>query len=410
MHTLPLPIVLLALVFLLTIFRKIGKLFIPIWFTITVAATIVLVAGKITVYQAVQAINFDVLLYLFGVFVIGIALEHSNYLELAMLRLFKRAKSGTALIKWLIVFSSFVTMLLMNDTAAIVGVPAILILTKKTDIPPLPLLLTLAYCLTISSVTSPIANPQNLLIASQISKPFVTFFHYLFIPTLINSFLLFFYMSTLFHKELDRTITLPKPSLKLDTQLARLVKLSIAIMLLLVAIQIGLSLISFTFNLPFSAIALVSCSPILLFSNKRKALLKKIDWHTLLFFFSLFIFIESVWLSHYFQNLVQHLHLHLTHPLTITGISLLLSQLISNVPLVALYLPLLKQAATEHYLFLAMASTMAGNLFILGAASNIIIIQNMEKRAQKAFSFWQFSLYGIPLCLVNVGVYYWFLT
>lgn len=165
-----------------------------------------------------------------------------------------------------------------------------------------------------------------------------------------------------------------------------------------------------SYSIPFSVIALLSASPILLFTEQRANLLKHIDWHTLIFFVSLFIFIESVWLSQYFQTIINDLHLHLMNPLTITSVSLILSQLISNVPLVALYIPLLHQATEQHYMLLAMASTMAGNLFILGAASNVIIIQNVEKRGGTAFSFIQFSLYGIPLCLLNVAVYYYALT
>jgi Na+/H+ antiporter NhaD/arsenite permease-like protein len=93
-------------------------------------------------------------------------------------------------------------------------------------------------------------------------------------------------------------------------------------------------------------------------------------------------------------------------------VGVLLSQLISNVPLVALLLPMLQHAgaATPELLALTVGSTLAGNLFILGAASNVIIIQNAEKRAQVTISFLEFARVGIPLTLVNVLVYWVFLT
>ena len=62
-------------------------------------------------------------------------------------------------------------------------------------------------------------------------------------------------------------------------------------------------------------------------------------------------------------------------------LSVVASQLISNVPLVALYLPMI-HTAPAAMLPLAAGSTIAGNLFILGAASNVIIIQNAERRGQ----------------------------
>lgn len=401
----PLPIILLLLVFLLTAFRRIGSYELPIWLIVCLAAVIVLLTENISLRQAWHSIDFDILGYLFGVFVIGAALEQSNYLEHVMLQMFKRANSGSQLLAFIIMFSGLATMLLMNDTIAIVGAPAILLLCKKTKIPSLPLLLALAYTLTLSSVASPIANPQNLLIANQIKTPFVSFFGYLLIPTLINAILLFIYLRFCFGKQFASIRQLSEPDITIDQPLARLAKISVVLLCLLILSQIAVSLFNPAWHIPFSFIALISCSPILFGGRQKFKLVATIDWHTLLFFLGLFIFIESVWLSQYFQQLIKDMQLQLTHPMTVTGVSLILSQFISNVPLVILYLPFLQQSPIDMYMILAMASTMAGSLFILGAASNVIIIQNVEKRGEKPFSFFQFSLYGIPISLIQVSVY-----
>jgi Na+/H+ antiporter NhaD/arsenite permease-like protein len=58
---------------------------------------------------------------------------------------------------------------------------------------------------------------------------------------------------------------------------------------------------------------------------------------------------------------------------------------------------------------LAAGSTIAGNLLILGAASNVIIIQNAEQRTGDSLSFFQFARVGIPLTVVHVVVYWLFL-
>lgn len=93
-------------------------------------------------------------------------------------------------------------------------------------------------------------------------------------------------------------------------------------------------------------------------------------------------------------------------------ISVIISQLISNVPLVALYLPLLIQAgiSAKGMMALAAGSTIAGNLLVMGAASNVIIIQNAEKRASEGLTFFEFARIGIPLTLINVFVYWLFLA
>ena len=59
---------------------------------------------------------------------------------------------------------------------------------------------------------------------------------------------------------------------------------------------------------------------------------------------------------------------------------------------------------------LAAGSTIAGNLSILGAASNVIIIQNAEKRSGATLTFFEFVRIGAPLTLVNVMVYWLFLS
>ncbi|MBN2187614.1 MAG: hypothetical protein JW732_09260 [Dehalococcoidia bacterium] len=119
---------------------------------------------------------------------------------------------------------------------------------------------------------------------------------------------------------------------------------------------------------------------------------------------------ESVWSSGYFQNLIADLRLNLHSVGIIMGVSIALSQLISNVPLVAHYLPGLSHlgTATKEMMALAAGSTIAGNLSILGAPSNVIVIQNAEKKAGQTLTFWELVKIGIPLTTVNALAYWLF--
>jgi len=99
---------------------------------------------------------------------------------------------------------------------------------------------------------------------------------------------------------------------------------------------------------------------------------------------------ESVWDSGFFQKLISNLALDLTDTGIVMIISVVLSQFISNVPMVALYLPLITQIGANNTTLMALAagSTIAGNLSILGAASNVIIIQNAENKSGNSINFW----------------------
>jgi Na+/H+ antiporter NhaD/arsenite permease-like protein len=160
------------------------------------------------------------------------------------------------------------------------------------------------------------------------------------------------------------------------------------------------------FDVPLSAVALAGALPILLFSPRRWHVLRSIDWSTLVFFAAMFVLMASVWQTGALQRLGAGWAPQLAGPSGVLGVSVLLSQLISNVPLVALYLPYLQslQAETSALLALAAGSTIAGNLLILGAASNVIIFQRAERHGE-TLDFMEFARTGIPVTCINLLVY-----
>lgn len=158
--------------------------------------------------------------------------------------------------------------------------------------------------------------------------------------------------------------------------------------------------------MPLTAIAVAAALPILLFSPERFRILRNIDWETLIFFAALFVLMQSVWNTGIIQNSVDCMPYSITEPDIIFLLGLTVSQIISNVPFVALTLPFFSgEAATDAGLMaLAAGSTLAGNLLILGAASNIIIIQNAEKEG-RTLRFIEFAKAGIPLTVLQTVVF-----
>lgn len=408
------PIIVLLVVFLLIAIRQVGKIRFKIWHVMLLGAITVLVTGQISLKNALQSINIDVILFLFGMFVIGQALEDSGYLSRLSYKLFKRAKSIDHLILFVLLGMGLASAFLMNDTLAIIGTPAMLLLAKNHKIHPQVLLLALAFAITLGSVASPIGNPQNLLIAINggVSSPFVTFLKYLLVPTVINLFLAYLVLKLFYKRHFhDRALIHVKEPIK-DYELAVISKISLILLILLILVKIflGISGISFDFKLIY--IALLSALPILILSEKRLNVIKGIDWSTLVFFAAMFVLMRSVWDSGFFQEILRATDLSITSTIAILVISVLVSQLVSNVPLVVLYMPMLLQAgaSTKGLMALAAGSTIAGNLLILGAASNVIIIHNAEKKSGETITFLEFAKVGIPLTVINILVYWLFLS
>lgn len=136
--------------------------------------------------------------------------------------------------------------------------------------------------------------------------------------------------------------------------------------------------------------------------------MKNIDWCTLVFFAAMFVLMDSVWRSGIFQSFLDDSSASFTSVPVILALSVLFSQIISNVPFVALFQPLLQNPSPQDLMALAAGSTIAGNLFILGAASNVIIIQNAEKSGE-TLTFLDFARVGVPLTALNLLVYWIFL-
>jgi len=407
---LTISIIVLLIVFLLIAIRRIGNVTLPIWAIMLGGALVVLVTGQITPIEALKAINFDVIFFLFGMFVIGQALEQSGYLEHLSYHFFKKTETLSHLLLFVIFGAGLLSALLMNDTLAIIGTPIVLMLSKNHKKSPKLFLLALCFAVTIGSVLSPIGNPQNLLIAINggMPNPFVSFLKYLFIPTVINLFILFFLLRYFYKDEFTNTKLIHLKKHIEDQRLTNLCKISLALVIFLIFVKIAFVFLKVPFDFRLTYIALIGALPIILFSSKRIEIVKKIDWSTLVFFVSMFVLMQSVWNSGFFQSLISGINLSSISAILI--ISVILSQFISNVPLVALYLPLLLLvgAGTKQLTALAAGSTIAGNLFILGAASNIIIIQNAEKKGE-TITFLEFAKIGIPLTIINLLVYWLFL-
>ncbi|MDD1709540.1 MAG: anion transporter [Methanoregulaceae archaeon] len=403
------PVIILILVFLLIAIRQVGRYTLRIWQIMLAGAIAVLLFGQITPAAALAAINPDVMLFLFGMFVVGVAVQESGFLSSLSHRIFSRAKNPDQFLLLLIMAMGLFSAVLMNDTIAVIGTPLVIALACTWGIDRKGALLALCFAITIGSVTTPIGNPQNFLIASyaDLGDGFTPFLVHLGIPTLINLVLAWVVVRTFYPPSKEYCMPV-QPEPVRDPGLARLAALSLGIILVLIGLRIVGGFIGYN-PLPLMVIALAGAAPLLIMSPRRGELVRKVDWYTLVFFAALFVLMQSVFDTGFFQSAVD---IKAVTPIPVIMIvSVVISQFISNVPFVALFQPLIIQQgmSVEAILALAAGSTIAGNLTVLGAASNVIVIQNAERQGV-TITFLEFLKLGLPLTIVNVIIYSVFLS
>ncbi|MGB9794188.1 SLC13 family permease [Caldisericum exile] len=339
-------IIILALVVLLISIRRLGRYEIAMWQAMTLGAILVLITRQISFQQAILSINFEVIFFLLFMFILGSALELSGSLEYLAFKLFKKAKNVDLLILQMIFFFGILSSIFTNDTIAIVGTGLALILSRNHKIDTKLILLTVAFSVTIGSTLSPIGNPQNLIIAVEgsIPNPFLTFFKFNFIPMILNSFFAYLVLKFFFRKEFREEELIHEEVEIQDSSLAMITLISSIILVVLIIIKVIVAYLTPSNDFPLVYIAMVSAIPVIVLSKRRREILSEIDYKTLIFFVSMFILMESVFLSGAIQSTLDKLKLGSIGPLNILGVSVIISQLVSNVPASMILLPLVRNS------------------------------------------------------------------
>ena len=408
-------------------FRNVKGWKFPIWLILLIGAAAMVASGSISVGDAYKAVDLHVILFLFSMFTLVTALDIAGVLDAFTTKLMLRAKKPEDVLYLTFFGFAAASAILMNDTLALMGTPVMISLAKKMKISSKPLLLTLAFAVTIGSTLTPMGNPQNLLVAlaSGMQAPVLTFAKYLLVPTIINLLLTYCLLTRFFGREfakarknfrelIDFEATVQKDILK-DTRLA---KLAMSITVLTI---VGIFLVNFLEEggvaMPFgiAEVSLFGAVVLLAFCGRSREVIQSIDWGILVLFASLFVLTQAVWNNGIIAAFASYLPaISVVNPhayiAAILVPSVLLSQVLSNVPMVALYIPLLKSLSfgpqnIPAWIALGAGSTLAGNLTLLGAASTLIIVEQAEKEGQTV-GFFDFLKVGVLVTIVTVAVLY----
>lgn len=381
-------------------------------------------SGVIPLQTAYNSINLDVIFFLLGMFSIVSAMDLSGLLEYFTARIVRLAKTPQNALALVLFGMGLLSAFLVNDTLALTATPIMLGLAKHMRINPKVLLITLALGVTIGSVMTPVGNPQNLLIAlsSGLPNPMLDFLYFLVLPTVAGLVITYTILRFYFRRDLAQSAdtfqeSSPPPAVR-DRRLARLsawVAGTVVVGFFLVGVG---QLFGVQGNFNLGTVSLIGATIIYLFSGRRREILACVDWGIILFFLSLFIVVQGFWDSNALQSLMSYLPaLNPADLMVSLGViilvSLVLSQFISNVPFVAVYIRVMQAAGftgsnVKAWVALAGASTLAGGLSLLGAASNVIILEQAESRGS-GFSSVEFSKVGLLVTIPNILVLYLFL-
>lgn len=396
---------------------------IPIWAAMLAGAALMIGFQVISPAAAFKSVQIDVIMFLFGMFSIVSGLDRSGVLKFAAAKMLSRAKTPDRLLMIFVVGMGALSAFLVNDTIALMGVPLVAYVARKAGIRPAILLIALAFGVTVGSTMTPIGNPQNLLIALQsgMNLPFSNFVRFLAVPTIINLFLTYYILRVFFKRELAAVdlgnVTFGESSIT-NSGMARI---SVGVLVGTIVAFFVSEVLKFMHvaDISLSLIAISGAAVLYAVSRDRREIMQNVDYPVLVFFAAMFVVTAAVWSSGaipmIIKNLPQPSPSNIWQGNAIIAVtSLALGQLLSNVPFVSLYHYVMFQngftgADVSSWMMLAAASTVAGNLTILAAASNIIIIQASESRKIKAFTLLEFVKVGSAVTAVNLAVYYVFL-
>jgi Na+/H+ antiporter NhaD/arsenite permease-like protein len=329
-------------------------------------------------------------------------LRLSGFFTLVSAWVVERAGRPLLLLAGLVLVSGVFSAFFVNDTMCLVLTPLVLEITARLRRNPVPYLLAVAMASNVGSVATITGNPQNMMIGSFSHIPYSVFAAKLAPIAAAGLVLTALVIALVYRKEFRREERLPigHDPVRVDRPL------------LWKSLAVSAGMIAFFFaGSPVPKVAVVSGALLLLTRRvKPEKIYREIDWGLLVMFIGLFIVIAGVEKTHATTDLfarASQYHLERTAPMAI--FAAILSNLVSNVPAVLVFksfVPHLPDAA-RAWLNLAMSSTLAGNLTVLGSVANLIVVQ--KARHAVHISFWEYAKTGIPLTLLTIALGVWML-
>jgi Na+/H+ antiporter NhaD/arsenite permease-like protein len=361
-----------------------------------IGATLMLAFNVLSVEEAYAAIDYDTIMLLFGMMIVVANLRLSGFFSLVSEWVVRHAHRPVVLLGAIICVSGFFSAFFVNDTMCLVLTPLVLEITTHLKRNPVPYLLAVAMASNIGSVATVTGNPQNMMIGSFSRIPYRDFAAALSPVAAAGLLIAMAVILVMYRREFT-----VQPTVEVKPLRVRVNRLLLWKSLLVAALMVAF----FFAGWPVPKVALIA-GAVLLVTRRIKAerVYLQIDWPLLVLFIGLFIVvagIDKVILTKDTFALVARLRLDRTSVLS--AAAAVLSNLVSNVPAVMIFKPFVAHLADPRrgWLVLAMASTLAGNLTILGSVANLIVVE--KAKGQVEIGFWEYARSGLIVALATIA-------
>jgi Na+/H+ antiporter NhaD/arsenite permease-like protein len=366
--------------------------------TIALVGAIVLVfTGALSLDQAYDAIDFDTLVLLLGMMILNANLMLSGFFQLVSRWIIRWAKTPRRLLALVILSSGLLSALLLNDTIVLMFTPLLLDVVRTLRRHPVPYLIGLAVAANIGSVATFVGNPQNMLIGIASGIPFLEFTARLLPVSLAGLGMAWLVLILVYRYEFTGERLRPVVEGKVRPHRPLLNKSLAAGALMLILFVSGVAV-------PLAAL----CAAAVVLVTRRlkpERVFREIDWSLLVFFSGLFVVAGAVETTGMTGALFQWAGpLAKDGTVAFAAVSVVLSNLISNVPAVLLFRPLIPSFEDPNtaWLTLAMATTFAGNLTLLGSVANLIVAES-ARRLGVQIAFGEYLKVGLPITALSVA-------
>ena len=356
--------------------------------------------GVLTPEQAAQSIHLPTLLLLFSFMVISAQMRLGGFYTRVTLRIADLRVSPPALLAAMIGLVGLLSAIFSNDVICLAIAPVLADACLARRLDPVPYLLGLACAANVGSAATLIGNPQNMLIGQVLELSFSGYFLEAIVPVLLGLAATWGVIVWQTRGRWRTVLDDPPPERRQDYAVYSRWQSSKG--LAVACALIGAFLLT---DLPRDVLALVGAGLLLmsrrLHSNKMLGL---VDWELLVLFIGLFVVnhaLAQTGLTSQAVNVLAEAGVPLSQAGPLFVATLVLSNVVSNVPAVMLLLP----AATEPFAgpMLALVSTFAGNLFIVGSIANIIVVDAARRRGI-ALGWRSHARTGVPVTLVTLAI------
>ncbi len=358
-------------------------------------AIALMAAGRISPEEAWRSVDSSTIGLLFAFMVISAQFRMAGFYSLVIMRLGGLGLSPSRLLGLLVFTVGALAALLANDIVCFAAAPVLMEVCGRRRLNPTPYLVALACAANVGSAATLIGNPQNMLVGQVMGLSFSGYLALSLVPSVVGLALVWFLIATFSRNRWDAPHALyevPIPPYSGWQTFKGLAVLGCLVLLFLLS------------PWPREIVALGGAGLLLCSRRMRsREILGLVDWQLLVLFSALFILNRTMMNTGVLGGMWTALAdtgIDLGHPAWLFGITAFLSNLVSNVPAVMLLLP---EASTPlSGAILALSSTLAGNLFIVGSIANIIVV-DQANRLGVSISWREHARYGIPVTAATLA-------